>query len=72
MRISKSLLPLLVNLPISDCLSRGSVSAEHGLGLMKATKIGYSKSFVHVGLMKEIKQLYDPKGILNPYKYIQG
>ncbi|KDN38642.1 putative DLD2-D-lactate dehydrogenase [Tilletiaria anomala UBC 951] len=49
----------------------GSISAEHGLGLMKATKIGYSKSATSIEYMKKIKEVFDPKGILSPYKYIQ-
>ncbi|KAI9834547.1 MAG: hypothetical protein M1819_002923 [Sarea resinae] len=48
----------------------GSVSAEHGLGLAKKAYIGYSRSETMVGLMKQIKNLYDPNGIMNPYKYI--
>jgi (R)-2-hydroxyglutarate---pyruvate transhydrogenase len=48
----------------------GSISAEHGLGLAKKKFVGYSRSETMVGLMKQIKQLYDPKGIMNPYKYI--
>ncbi|RKP10458.1 D-lactate dehydrogenase 2 mitochondrial precursor [Thamnocephalis sphaerospora] len=47
----------------------GSISAEHGLGLMKAHHIGYSKSAAMVNLMQQIKQLVDPNGIMNPYKY---
>ena len=49
---------------------QGSISAEHGLGLAKKKYIGYSRSPIMVGLMKQIKGLYDPKGIMNPYKYI--
>ncbi|KAK4490679.1 hypothetical protein RD792_001371 [Penstemon davidsonii] len=49
---------------------RGSISAEHGLGLMKANKIHYSKSAETVQLMASIKKLLDPKGILNPYKVL--
>ncbi|XP_062102487.1 D-2-hydroxyglutarate dehydrogenase, mitochondrial isoform X2 [Humulus lupulus] len=49
---------------------RGSISAEHGLGLMKANKIHYSKSKNTVQLMASIKKLLDPKGILNPYKVL--
>jgi FAD/FMN-containing dehydrogenase len=48
----------------------GSISAEHGLGLAKKKFIGYSRSETMVQLMRQIKQLYDPKGIMNPYKYI--
>ncbi|RKP24573.1 P-loop containing nucleoside triphosphate hydrolase protein, partial [Syncephalis pseudoplumigaleata] len=38
-------------------------------GLMKAEKIGYSKSPSMIHLMRQIKQLIDPHGIMNPYKY---
>ncbi|KAM7516188.1 hypothetical protein LguiA_005771 [Lonicera macranthoides] len=48
----------------------GSISAEHGLGLMKADKIHYSKSTEAVQLMTSIKKLLDPNGILNPYKVL--
>ncbi|PON99553.1 Glycolate oxidase subunit [Trema orientale] len=49
---------------------RGSISAEHGLGLMKANEIFYSKSKNTVQLMSSIKKLLDPNGILNPYKVL--
>ncbi|KAG2640442.1 probable D-2-hydroxyglutarate dehydrogenase, mitochondrial isoform X3 [Panicum virgatum] len=49
---------------------RGSISAEHGLGLMKAEKIHYSKSTEAVQLMASIKKLLDPNSILNPYKVL--
>ncbi|TGO30107.1 hypothetical protein BPAE_0008g00990 [Botrytis paeoniae] len=48
----------------------GSISAEHGLGLAKKNYIGYSRSETMIALMKGIKNLYDPNGIMNPYKYI--
>ncbi|ODV57916.1 D-lactate dehydrogenase ASCRUDRAFT_40178 [Ascoidea rubescens DSM 1968] len=48
----------------------GSISAEHGLGFQKKNYIGYSKSDIEINLMKQLKKLYDPKLILNPYKYI--
>jgi len=38
----------------------GSISAEHGLGLAKKPYIEYSRSKTMVGLMKQIKKLYDP------------
>lgn len=50
--------------------NRGSISAEHGLGLMKAEKILYSKSSESVRVMASIKKLLDPNGILNPYKVL--
>eukprot|EP00475_Leptophrys_vorax_P011279 TRINITY_DN17794_c0_g3_i2.p1 TRINITY_DN17794_c0_g3~~TRINITY_DN17794_c0_g3_i2.p1 ORF type:complete len:383 (+),score=115.02 TRINITY_DN17794_c0_g3_i2:391-1539(+) len=48
----------------------GSISAEHGLGLMKANHIHYSKSQTLIGLMQQIKKIFDPNGILNPYKVL--
>ncbi|KAK3332475.1 hypothetical protein B0T19DRAFT_448532 [Cercophora scortea] len=49
---------------------QGSISAEHGLGLQKKNYIGYSRNATTIGLMKGLKTHFDPKGILNPYKYI--
>lgn len=49
---------------------KGSISAEHGLGFQKKNYIGYSKSQIEIDLMKQLKELYDPNAILNPYKYI--
>ncbi|KAL8921566.1 MAG: hypothetical protein Q9172_003965 [Xanthocarpia lactea] len=48
----------------------GSISAEHGLGLQKKPYIGYSRSETMIRLMKQVKDLFDPRGIMNPYKYI--
>ncbi|KAJ3315377.1 hypothetical protein HDU76_002215 [Blyttiomyces sp. JEL0837] len=48
----------------------GSISAEHGLGLMKAPYIAYSKSPEAIAEMRRTKEIWDPKGILNPYKFI--
>ncbi|KAH8674084.1 hypothetical protein BX600DRAFT_480183 [Xylariales sp. PMI_506] len=48
----------------------GSISAEHGLGIAKKKYIGYSRSETMIKLMKQIKSLYDPNGIMNPYKYL--
>ncbi|KAJ3311250.1 hypothetical protein HDV04_004159 [Boothiomyces sp. JEL0838] len=48
----------------------GSISAEHGLGLMKAPYLEYSKDIEFINYMKMIKKVFDPKGILNPYKYL--
>ncbi|CAG8452824.1 3188_t:CDS:10 [Funneliformis caledonium] len=49
---------------------KGSISAEHGLGLMKADYLGYTKSPPMISLMKQIKQSIDPNGIMNPYKFL--
>ncbi|KAK5953547.1 D-lactate ferricytochrome c oxidoreductase [Knufia fluminis] len=50
----------------------GSISAEHGLGIAKAKYIGYQRDETMLKLMRQIKQLYDPKGIMMPYKYLEG
>lgn len=49
---------------------KGSISAEHGLGFKKKEFIYHSKSPSAVLLMKQIKNLIDPKGIMNPYKLL--
>ncbi|KAI9828441.1 MAG: hypothetical protein M1832_002869 [Thelocarpon impressellum] len=49
---------------------RGSISAEHGLGLAKKPFVGYSRDETMLRLMRDVKGLYDPKGIMNPYKYL--
>ena len=46
----------------------GSVSAEHGVGTLKAPYLGYSKSDSEVDAMRAIKAIFDPDGILNPGK----
>lgn len=38
----------------------GSISAEHGLGLAKKNFVNYSRNDTVIGLMKQIKNLYDP------------
>ncbi|KAI1117012.1 hypothetical protein F5Y14DRAFT_404533 [Nemania sp. NC0429] len=48
----------------------GSISAEHGLGIAKKKYLGFSKNDAMIDLMKQIKKLYDPNGIMNPYKYV--
>jgi len=51
---------------------RGSISAEHGLGVAKSGFVGYSRGETELGVMKAIKGLFDPNGIMNPYKYIKA
>jgi FAD/FMN-containing dehydrogenase len=49
---------------------RGSVSAEHGIGLLKKDYLGYSRSPAEIAIMKSIKQALDPLGIMNPGKIL--
>lgn len=44
----------------------GSVSAEHGIGLMKKPFLSYSRSESEIALMRTLKQTLDPRGILSP------
>ena len=48
----------------------GSVSAEHGIGLMKKPFLAHSRSEAEIALMKTLKQALDPRGILNPGRII--
>ncbi|PIE41546.1 MAG: FAD-binding oxidoreductase [Gammaproteobacteria bacterium] len=47
---------------------QGSVSAEHGVGMTKKPYLEYSRSAEEIALMKAVKQLFDPNGIMNPGK----
>ena len=51
---------------------QGSVSAEHGVGLLKRDYLHYSRSETEIRLMREIKSVFDPKGVLNPGKLIKS
>ncbi len=46
----------------------GSVSAEHGVGLLKKKVLHHSRSAAEIAAMREIKKAFDPNGILNPGK----
>jgi FAD/FMN-containing dehydrogenase len=46
----------------------GSVSAEHGVGLLKKDYLHYSCSELEVSIMRDIKKAFDPAGIMNPGK----
>jgi FAD/FMN-containing dehydrogenase len=49
---------------------RGSISAEHGLGLAKNDAIARYRSADEITLMRALKQTLDPKNILNPGKLL--
>ena len=50
----------------------GSISAEHGVGLLKKPYLRYSRSDAEIALMAGIKRVFDPAGILNPGKLLDG
>lgn len=48
----------------------GSISAEHGLGVMKCDEITHYKSALEIEIMRALKATLDPKNILNPGKVV--
>ena len=48
----------------------GSISAEHGLGVAKNKYMGYTRDETMIDLMRQVKNLWDPQGIMNPYKFL--
>jgi D-lactate dehydrogenase (cytochrome) len=48
----------------------GSISAEHGIGVMKRDLLPSVKDPVAFDLMRNVKRMFDPNGILNPGKVL--
>jgi FAD/FMN-containing dehydrogenase len=48
----------------------GSISAEHGIGRLKAAEFALRADPVELQVMHELKRALDPKGILNPGKVL--
>jgi D-lactate dehydrogenase (cytochrome) len=48
----------------------GSISAEHGIGVLKRKSLPKVKDPVALALMRDMKQMLDPKGIMNPGKVL--
>ena len=48
----------------------GSISAEHGIGYMKAAENARFKSAVENDLLRKMKQALDPEGLMNPGKVV--
>ena len=46
----------------------GTISGEHGVGLTKKQFIGMEIKPASLKLMRQIKNVFDPKGLLNPGK----
>ncbi len=49
----------------------GSISAEHGIGSLKADKLTHYKDPTALAMMKAIKQALDPQNIMNPGRVIK-
>jgi glycolate oxidase len=48
----------------------GTISAEHGLGALKRDYAEEEHGPLAMGLMRRLKELLDPRGILNPHKVL--
>lgn len=46
----------------------GTISGEHGIGITKSSYLPKETGPVEIGLMRGIKKVFDPSGILNPGK----
>lgn len=61
----KSLNPIIFSLTQQ---MNGSVSAEHGVGLLKRDDLAYTRSEEEISIMRQLKAVFDPNGIMNPGK----
>lgn len=46
----------------------GTISGEHGVGITKKQYVGMELSDMNIEVMKKIKNIFDPRGIMNPGK----
>jgi FAD/FMN-containing dehydrogenase len=49
---------------------RGSISAEHGVGLLKRAYLSFSRSPAEIATMRAIKRALDPANLFNPGKVL--
>lgn len=47
---------------------QGSISAEHGIGLLKKEFLFFTRTPSEIEIFRQLKKIFDPKGILNPGK----
>ncbi|MHB1392162.1 MAG: FAD-binding oxidoreductase [Clostridia bacterium] len=50
----------------------GTITGEHGIGKLRVKDLKLQKSAVEIELMKSIKKVFDPNGILNPGTVIEA
>jgi FAD/FMN-containing dehydrogenase len=48
----------------------GSVSAEHGIGLLKKHLLAYTRTESEIEIMRKMKRVFDPRGLMNPGKIL--
>ncbi len=49
----------------------GSISAEHGIGLVKQAELEHYAQPLELELMRRVKAAFDPQGIMNPGKMLR-
>jgi D-lactate dehydrogenase (cytochrome) len=61
-----------VNAAVFEIVLRmgGSISAEHGIGVLKRDELPEVKDRVAIEMMRAIKSAFDPLGIMNPGKVL--
>ena len=50
----------------------GSISAEHGIGLLKRPYLDSTRGAADIALMRGVRKVFDPNGILNPGKLFEA
>ena len=48
----------------------GSISAEHGVGMLKREFLKFSRSASEIEIMRAVKKALDPNGVMNPGKLL--
>lgn len=64
-KVSEIVYPIAINMG-------GSISAEHGIGLLKAEEMNSYRNPVESELMRRLKQAFDPTDIMNPGKMLSN
>ncbi|PIE06039.1 MAG: FAD-linked oxidase, partial [Sorangium cellulosum] len=49
----------------------GTISGEHGIGVLKAPYLGMELSPAMIGLQRQVKAVFDPEGLMNPGKIFE-
>ena len=63
-----------VNSLVYDSVQRfdGSISAEHGIGSLKAEKLEIHKAPVALEMMRAVKRALDPENLMNPQRILRA
>ncbi|MGZ3653487.1 MAG: FAD-binding oxidoreductase [Bdellovibrionota bacterium] len=61
-----------INLAVAEITRdfHGSISGEHGVGTIKKPYLDYCLSHTEIALIRGLKSVFDPEGIMNPGKVV--